>query len=121
ASGRPPPLLDARHEPTAPRTGGGRVVHGAWRSGADLGQAEALARALDRHLGHLPDAGDVELVVQDVRLQGGPLRGRKRVPEPAVGDRDRRRTVDHLEYVLGFLPSLMPVETRIFPGGSGTQ
>src|SRR4030095_11911003 len=91
----------------APRPSNAWLPGGAWHplpSADDLDQAEGLAGALDRQLGDLADAPDVVLVVQHVRFQGVGLLGAQGVPERAVGDRDRRRAVDHLEHVLGLAP-----------------
>src|SRR5919112_4680931 len=77
------------------------------RSGDDLDELECLPGTLDRQFCDLTDALDVVLVVQYVRLQGVGLLGAQGVAERAVGHGDRRRTVDHLEGVLGL--ALIPL------------
>jgi len=62
---------------------------------------------LTRQLRDFTDALDVVLVVQDVRFQGVGLLGAQGVAERAIGHRDRGRTVDHLEHVLGL--ALIPL------------
>ena len=70
----------------------------------------ALVAALDRLLFDEPDAVDVELVVDHVRLERRPLLGQQRVRRGGVGNADRGREAQHPEVVFGLtLVVLLPV------------
>ena len=72
-------------------------------------QLQALDRALDRDLAHRADPAHVVLVVDDSRLERGPLPRPYRAVAGHVGHRDRGVAVDDLEVILGVsLEELLP-------------